>query len=196
MQFKPRRNARTVKVVAALTAALIVFSTWVLFVSGGSFAISMVALTVAIVFFILMDTARLGWYYTVDEDGIRVKRSFKRYFISGDNIASVQDIGKPKVRKILRLAREGKTRAGGTRPSADSPGGKVNTQIELGRIIGFSSLPISLSRRSAGVGGDDSAAIPAGRFVLVVKRDGRQYLLSPTQPEEFVRACRKRGFGK
>ncbi len=235
MQFKPRRSSRTLTVVIALTAALIVFSVWVLFVSGGGFALSMVALTAAIVVIVLMDTARLGWYYTVEEDGIRVKRTFKRYRIAAESIASVKDIGSPKVRSIIRRAQEGKPRAvgkaqsgtasvgtsrgdgstqeggpsaggassrsgpsgGGASSKGSASGGKVNRQVELGRIIGFSSVPISLGRQPGGANAAGSAAVvPEGRFVLVVKKDGRQYLLTPRQPEEFVRACRKIGLGK
>jgi hypothetical protein len=192
MLFKPRRSPQAVKVVVALTAALLVFSVWVLFLSAGGFALSMVALTALIVGLILVDTARIGWYYSVEEDGIRIKRSFKRYRIAGEQIAEVRDIGGPKVRSIMRRAQEGKTRAGGKAPS----GGKVNRQVELGRIIGFSSVPISLGKGgSAAAGQAAGAGLPAGRFVLVVRRDGRQYLLSPRQPEEFVRACRKAGLG-
>jgi hypothetical protein len=203
MQFKPQRTSRAVTIVAALTAALVIFSVWVFFVAGGRFALSMVALTAVVVFFVLMDTARLGWHYTVDEEGILVKRTFKRYRIAGNNISVVQEIGRAKVKKIIRQAREGKTRYGGKAPGVQKNGGtasvgKVNLQVEIGRIIGFSSIPINLSKQNPALSGSGKAgaAAPNGRFVLVVKRDGRQYLLSPRQPEEFVRTCRKHGFGK
>jgi len=127
MTFAPRRSRRSIHIVVAFTLAFIIFGVVVLLFTGRGFGLSMIILSILILTMIIMETSKLGWSYSVDEDGIRIKRTFKRYLIPAQEVESIKAVGWAQAEKILRAAREGETRMQG--------------QVSFGRVIGYSSIP-------------------------------------------------------
>ena len=68
--------------------------------------------------------------------------------------------------------------------------GAFRAQRRLGKTIGFCSVPIVFKETRAG-GPFDIEKVDAktsGDFVLVTTTEGNSYLLSPLDPQGFVRA--------
>ena len=196
MQFAPQRSVRSNHIVIAIVAGFAVFVTVTLVFIGRGFGISMFVVSILLLIMIIMETSKLGWSYWVDEDGIRIKRTFKRYRIPADEVESVKSIDWNRAEKILQRVKNGESTAG----SHGSGGGtgRMQRQVEMGRIIGYSSLPVPIPgsrssparelRRSKGSGTEI--------FVSVKRNNGRHYLLTPRDTKGFVKACRKHGMGK
>ena len=184
MTFAPMRSRRSTHIVFALVLGFIIFSVIVLVFTARGFSLSMVILSILILSAIVMETSKLGWHYRVDEDGIRVKRTFKRYHVPAEDVESVKAIGWYQAEKILREARQGETR--------------MKAQVNFGRVIGYCSIPMPVpdSRSFPATGGKRSQRSGDELFVSVKKKNGRTYLMTPKDTKGFVRACNKAGFGK
>lgn len=198
MQFKARKSIVGVRKFHIIFAAFIVFSVWVYFFADKTFGIVMAGISAALLLVILFETGRFGWHYSVDEDGIRVTRTFKTYFISADKIQTVKEISWSKVKEVIAQVQRGETM-----PSkSDAAKGGVRTQIAVGRLIGYSSVPISLSDSASGKSGKyRKSGNPNGKkrgkeakFILLVRKDGNRYLLTPEKTKEFLYYCKKKNF--
>ena len=184
MQFAPRRSVRSKHIVIAFTVAFAVFVTVVTVFTGRGFSLTMAVVSVLILLMILMEMSKFGWRYWVDEEGIGIKRTFKRYTIPAEEIDTVKSIGWRQAEKILKDARQSSS--------------KMQAQVDFGRIIGFSSIPIPVPDSRSAPGKELRASKQSGAeiFVSVQRSDGRHYLLTPKDPKAFVKTCRNFGFGK
>lgn len=185
MYFKPGVSSKTGRIILPLIVSFLVFCSWIFFISDKTFGITTAVISLILLLVIVFEYGRFGWNYSVDEDGIRIKRTFKRYLIASDKIASVKEISLDQASRIAEDAKKGKIQR-----SKNNSGG-MNAQIEYGRIIGYSSVPIDASNTKSrhNSGGRRSRVID--KFILVKKKDGKQYILSPLDSGEFLRECRK-----
>ena len=171
MRFKVRRNPDQLKRILIIAGAFAVFSI-IAFVFGGQrVGLPLLVISVVIVLLTTVEQAKLGWYYEVGEDALVIRRTLKRYTISGAAMVKVTTGGWPEIWKRVRLYHEGKY-----------PRAAENQQVALGRLIGFSSVPIPI--RGSQPRGLDS-------FVLLLLRSGREYVLSPEKPDQFVREIQR-----
>ena len=190
MEFKPRRSIRNRRIAAALIGAFMIFSISVFFFADKTFGIVSAVVSVIMLLIILPETGRLGWYYSVDNDGIRIKRTFKRYFIALDNISSVKEIGRKQVYKIVAEVQN--------RKDSSKVNSGFSAQIELGRLIGYSSVHIIISKKRTNnqhnITGKNR--FRGENFVLLRKKDGKRYILSPADAKGFLKECADKKNGK
>jgi hypothetical protein len=184
MYFKPGFSSKTRRIMITLIVSFLVFISWMILFSDKTFGISMAVISLVLLFMIVFEIGRFGWNYTVDSDGIRIKRTFKRYFIASDLIASVKEISQVQASKLVQDAKNGKMH-----PLNNKSGG-INSQIAYGRLIGYSSVPIveSKIKKQQKSGGRRSSGIE--KFILVKNKDGKQYILSPLDSIGFLRECK------
>jgi hypothetical protein len=133
-----------------------------------------------------MQALRVGWRYEVDPGGITVKRSLRSHRIPRERIAAVEAVEGERISQELAEAQWAEADAA---RSLDVAGG-FRAQIEQGRFIGYSSVPITLSqaRKGGPVSVSAVGSRAAGRFVLVTLEGGRKHALSPLDVEGFVGA--------
>ena len=167
MRFKARRTKAQTNRIFILAGAFAVFSTLAYIVGGSGPGTALVVVSGLIVAVFALEQAKLGWYYEVGRDALVVRRTFRRYIIRGTVIARVARIGWPGVTERVHAIREGR-----------GPQTGASRQVAIGRLIGFSSVPIPIREGP-----------PSGLevFVLVGLEDGREYVLSPATPESFVK---------
>jgi hypothetical protein len=180
MRFAARRSKRNTHIVVAMLSAFTVFGVLMIFFTPKGFGISMILISVLILLLIIMEMSKIGWYYQIDERGIVVKRTFKRYRISDEKIDSVKTVGWSQAEKILRQARQGATRMG--------------TQVAFGRTIGFSSIALPVPDSKAVPGRKLRPAKSGGEelFISLKRKDGRYYLLTPVDAKGFEKAYKRR----
>ena len=197
VDFKPRRSLRTARVLIAVIGAFLVFGLIMFFWTDPRFGLTMALISAVMMGVILIETARIGWLYSLDPSGIYIKRTFKRYHLAAELISEVKLIDWKHAKRVVDEAQLG---LAGT--TAGSQGGNVKgsvkTQIEIGRLIGFSSIPFNVSQKRFSKPGtkSDAAAHSQAKFILVHRTDGRRYLLSPQDTAGFLKTCRKFGIGK
>ena len=171
MQFQVRKSIRGKRIIHVVLISFVIFILWVLFLTDRSWGIALTAASILFFLLILVEIAKFGWYYRVDEEGVVIKRSLKSYLIPADSIKEVKEIAWKQAEKIL------------SRVQAQESG--VKGQIEFGRVIGYCSVPIPNPQKS-------KRAIPGeGKFVVLVKKNGKEYLLTPKDGKKFVRETRK-----
>ena len=170
-RFGVRRNPSQLKRVFVLAGAFLVFSVIAYVVGGEGPGIALLGISVVILLFIYLDQARIGWYYEVGEGSLTVRRTFKRYVIWGSSIAKVSKTGWHGV-----MERVDRYRSGAIPQPAE------NIQVALGRLIGFSSVPIPI--RGGRPHGTET-------FVLLGLASGREYVLSPENPDQFVKETQR-----
>ncbi|MFP4152209.1 MAG: hypothetical protein ACLFSV_05145 [Alkalispirochaeta sp.] len=172
MRFDVQRNPNRLRTIAILAGAFIVFSIMG-FVIGGTGAGTMLLVVsgVMLVFF-TVDQGKIGWHYRIEETELIVRRTFKEYRIPGSTIQSVSKTGWHGIWERVVKYRRG-----------EIPGGAGYRQVALGRLIGFSAIPIPVrsDRRPAG----------PESFVVLRRSQGREYVLSPSDPEKFVKECQR-----
>lgn len=171
MRFKVRRNPDQLKRILIIAGAFAVFSIIAYVLGGQSVGLPLLLISVIIVLLTAVEQAKLGWYYEVGEEALLIRRSLKRYTIAGSAMVKVSSGGWPEIWKRVRLYREGK-----------HPRASENQQVALGRLIGFSSVPIPIR-------GPQPRGLDI--FVLLLLRSGREYVLSPEKPEQFVREIQR-----
>ena len=191
MEFKPQRSRKTGRAILIISSAFIVFNIWVFVFAGISAGLAMSGASILLLFFIIFETGRFGWSYIVGEDGIRIKRTFKKYFIARENIDSVKETSLEGIGKIVAGIKNGKS---GKSASGQNTTGGIPLQIELGRLIGHSSIPVNISESKPGSRSKRSTGRkdPAReQFLLLTKKDGKQYILTPSDINGFLQACRQ-----
>lgn len=171
MQFNVQRSTSQRRRILILLAGFLFFSLLAFYIGGREFGVPLLLLTLLGAAYVGVDQGRLGWRYQTDEDGLRIRRTLKSYRISADSIDSIAPV-KPST--IATLVKRYKT---GSHPAATG-----NKQVALGRLVGFSSLPIPL---------DGSEPDPDGSYILLTLKSGRNYVLTPTDPDRFVQALRR-----
>jgi hypothetical protein len=172
MRFAVRRRPDRVRKIIVLAAAFAVFTGVSFGLLGMTAGLVLLGVSVAAVVLIAIELGKFGWYYDVDESGLTVRRTFRAYRISGDSITKVTTEGWSGVRRAIdrSAAQAASGSAGGSR------------QVALGRLIGFSAVPIPVK-----------GALPSGQetFVLLERSGGRTYVLSPEDPRGFADGCRR-----
>lgn len=169
MIFAVRRNEDRFRTIIAIAAAFVVFSVLAFFVGGGTAGTTLLIVSGVLLVFVSVEQGKVGWQYRVDETALVVRRTVRTYRIPGEQIESVRKAGWPEIWKFVQRYREGA-----------APGG--NRQVAIGRLIGFSAVSIPVRGRQ-----------PTGRdqFVLVKRAGDRVYVLSPAEPDQFVKACQQ-----
>ncbi|MDX9801635.1 MAG: hypothetical protein RBT69_09895 [Spirochaetia bacterium] len=188
MEFKPQRSRKTGKVIWILSAAFIIFNGWMFLFAGASAGFAMSGASILLLLFIVFETGRFGWSYKVNDNGITVKRTFKKYFISFENIDSIKEINREGIGKLVAELQKRKGKSGQKESG-------VSLQIELGRLIGHSSVPINIAELKSGphrrrAGRNVSVT---QQFILVTKKDGKQFILTPLDIKGFLKECRLTG---
>jgi len=163
MRFDVQRNPKRVQTILILALAFSVFSAMAVMVAGRQTGMVLLIASGVILVFFALEQGKVGWYYQINDDALIVRRTFKSYAVPGDSIVKVNAIGGPAVRERLQRYRKRK-------------------QVALGRLIGFCSVSVPL-RGSTPSGGE--------RFVLLTRSGEREYILSPADPEAFVRECQR-----
>ncbi len=178
MIFKPLKSRKNRMLIISLSISFLVFCVCVFLISEKITAAAVAGISFILLLIIVLETARFGWKYTIDENGILIKRTFKKYYIASDRIESVREISREQASKIVENIKRGK-------PDISHRGG-ISSQIGLGRLIGFSSVPIDVKTEYSG-----ASAGRGEKLVLVRKKDGREYLLSPIESGIFVNTYKK-----
>jgi hypothetical protein len=144
-----------------------------------AFSASFVAILLAV-------NLKPGWVYRIDRTGITIQRPLKHGRIPLVSILQLRVIDS---REVVSLSFPDQVEESLSTRSMDIRGAFL-TRRRVGKIIGFSSVPIVFDETRVGgpvdietVGGRAS-----GDFVLVRTIDGSSYLLSPADPEGFVEA--------
>jgi len=171
MRFTVLRKQSQLKRVIIFAGAFVVFSVIAYLVGGEGPGVALLIASVIIVLFIYLDQGKVGWYYEIGDSSLTVRRTFKRYVISGAAVVKVTKTGWHGVMERVDRYRSG-----------EIPQPAENVQIALGRLIGFSSIPIPI--RGARPQGKES-------FVLVGLASGREYVLSPENPDQFVKETQR-----
>lgn len=171
MRFKVRRNPDQLKRILIIAGAFAAFSILAFVVGGESIGVPLVVISAVIVILTTVEQAKLGWYYEVGNEELVIHRTLKKYRIAGSAMVKVTTGGWPEIWKRVRLYHEGK-----------HPRPAENQQVALGRLIGFSSVPVPI--RGAQPRGLDV-------FVLLLLRSGREYVLTPESPEQLVREIQR-----
>ncbi len=188
MEFKPQRSRKSGRAILILSSAFIIFNVWIFIFAGIKAGFAMTGASILLLLFFVFETGRFGWSYTVGDYGLRIKRTFKKYFIALENIDSVKEITLEGIGKIIAGIKNGKGASG------QNKAGGVSLQIELGRLIGHSSLPVNISELKPGARSKRSTGRNAqitDQFILLTKKDGKQYILTPSDINGFIQACRK-----
>lgn len=170
MQFNVQRSSGQLKRILILLAAFLLFSLLAFYLGGREFGVPLLLLSLVAAAYIGVDQGRVGWRYEVDENGLTVRRTIKRYTIAATSVDTVTPVTAAKVAGRIESYRSGSHREA-----------KGNKQVALGRLVGFGSLPIPL---------DGSQPDPDATYVLVTLKTGREYILTPADPDRFVKALR------
>ena len=171
MRFRARRTTAQITRILILAGAFAVFLIIVYVVAGATTTVTLLVISAVFLLYFTLEQAKLGWYYEINDSSLIVRRTFKRYMISGASIARVAKTGWSGVMKRIYNYRQG---------SAAPASG--NRQVALGRLIGFSSIPVPI-RGGQPTGPDE--------FVILGLHDGREYVLSPAAPASFVKEVQR-----
>lgn len=172
MRFRVRRTAAQIHRILILAGAFAVFFIIVYVVAGATTGTTLLIVSAVFLVYFTLDQAKLGWYYEINNGALTVRRTFKRYTIAGASIARVVKTGWSGVTERIYNHRRG----------AAAHAASGNLQVALGRLIGFSSIPVPL-RGERPKGPDE--------FVIVGLHDGREYVLSPAEPATFAKEVQR-----
>ncbi|MFW5828051.1 MAG: hypothetical protein ACOCU4_08160 [Alkalispirochaeta sp.] len=161
MRFAVRRNPKRLQTILILALAFAVFSGIAVMVAGRETGMVLLVASGVILIFFALEQGKVGWYYEIHEGALIVRRTFRSYAVPGASIVKVNAIRWPAVRELLQRYRERK-------------------QVALGRLIGFCSLSIPLR-----------GPADRERFVVLTRSGDREYILSPADPEAFVKECQR-----
>jgi hypothetical protein len=144
-------------------------------------------------FLVLLSAVNLkpGWVYLVDGIGITVRRPLKSGRISRDSIAELKLLSD---REAVAVVYPDQVEEARSTRNMDVQGA-LRARRRVGKTIGFCSVPIVFNETRAGGPGDIErvGAKTSGDFVLVTTTEGNSYLLSPLDPQGFVRAYQETG---
>ena len=183
-RFGVRRSARNTMifylafgVFGVFGVALLVMGTrggWILIIFSTAFVVLIAAVTL-----------KPGWCFRIDEKGIVVQRTFGSRRISADSIHRARRIGEHEAAAVVYPDQE----AGANSTRSRDMRGAFRAQRKVGRIIAFCTVPIVFHERRAGnaLGIEEVGAKTSGDFVLIDTDPGQCYLLSPQDPERFLR---------
>ena len=178
MYFKLLKSRKNRKVLIILSLSFLVFCIWIFLIADKILAVSVSAVSLILILLLFFESVKPGWSYSVESGGIRIKRTFKKYFISFKNIDKVKEISRSQTAKMVNKVIAGKS---------DSA---LGSRIELGRLIGYSSVPVTEAAvKDIYSSGSDKLYID--KFVLIQKKEGGSYILTPSDPSGFVRECGK-----
>ncbi|MFO8041589.1 MAG: hypothetical protein R6U25_00170 [Alkalispirochaeta sp.] len=171
MRFEVRRNPKRGQTILILAAAFTVFSVLAFMLAGFQAGVLLLVASGVMLLVFTVDQGKLGWYYEVSDGSLTVRRTLRTYVLAGDSIEKAVAIGWPAVRERVQRYRSG-----------DGPAGGGSRQVALGRLIGFCSISVPLR-----------GPVPQSRekFVLLTRSGEREYILSPADPEGFVKACQR-----
>ena len=171
MRFDVRRNDHFLRTILILAASFTAFSLLAFLIGGPETGRTMLMISGVFLMYFTLEQGKAGWRYEIDEDSLTVKRTIRRYRLTGRAIVKVAKAGWPGIWERVRTYRSG----GG-------PVASESTVVALGRFIGFSAVSIPIR-------GDQ----PKGRdvFVIVTMQNGREYALSPANPELFLKECQR-----
>ncbi len=82
MYFKLLKSRKNRKVLIILSVSFLVFCIWIFLIADKVLALSASVISLIIIIFLFFESVKPGWSYAVESDGIRIKRTFKQYFIS------------------------------------------------------------------------------------------------------------------
>lgn len=177
MYFKLLKSRKNRKVLIILSVSFLVFCIWIFLIADKVLALSASVISLIIIIFLFFESVKPGWSYAVESDGIRIKRTFKQYFISFENIDKVKEISRQQAVKIVNKVNNGKSDR------------DLGSRIELGRLIGYSSIPVTEASDKDIYSSSNKLYID--KFVLVQKKEEGSYILSPSDSSGFVRECGK-----
>ncbi|MEX2442488.1 MAG: hypothetical protein WD492_02700 [Alkalispirochaeta sp.] len=171
MRFEVRRNPKRVQTILIMAAAFAVFSVMAVVLAGYQAGMVLLIASGVILAFFALEQGKAGWYYHIGDGSLTVRRTLKAYPLPGDSIEKVTMVGWPAVRDRVHRYRSGSV-----------PAGASSKQVALGRLIGFCTVAVPLR-----------GPVPGGReqFVLLTRSGGREYILSPADPERFVKECQR-----
>ena len=164
-----------------LAVSFIVFNVWIFFIADIFFSASVSAVSLLVLLFLYFETGKFGWSYSIDSNGIFIKRTFKKYNIFFRDIDSVKEISRNRAAELVN-------KAGSKGPNS---GGGLKPGVNLGRLIGFCSVPVTGSSAKDLYINGSKERIYADKFVFVRKSSGSSYILSPYDTGGFVRECKK-----
>jgi hypothetical protein len=172
VRFTVRSSPDRFRKIGILAAAFGIFTAGSFRFFGVPAGWILLGVSVAAVSLIAIELGKFGWYYRIDGSALTVHRTFRSYRINGSSIRKVTVEGWPGVRRAIDRA---------TADASSAPGGG-NRQVAIGRLLGFSAVPIPVR-----------GPLPATRdlFVLIERHQGRVSILSPEDPRGFADALRR-----
>lgn len=187
MKFAPRRSHRNTAFFYLVLAVLIIVGFLLIRVdraTGYTFASIFSVLLVLVI----AQTARIRWSYTVDDDGVTVRKTFGATKLPATLIGEVTLIDGAAADELLRPYR--------LTVDEDSRAERIakayELQRELARIVALSSVPIiSGDSRKGMIMNLGSTASARAVYILLTLVDGRRHILSPADPEAAAEAVRK-----
>ena len=181
MYFKPLKSRKNRRLLIVLTVSFLVFCIWISFFSDILFTAVISSVSFILLSFMIIESGKFGWSYNIEDDGIRIKRTFKKYFIPFKDITAVKEISRVQAGKLVEKVRSKseKSREG------------LKPQIVLGRLLGYSTVSVTDPYKKNEYTGGSGRLTIGDKFVLVQKEGGNNYILSPVDPSGFVRECRK-----
>jgi hypothetical protein len=149
----------------------------------------LVAFSAAFLALLLLVNLKPGWTYIVDGAGITIQRTFKHNRIPNESIAEVKLVSAGEAVALVHPDQVDEARSTRNMDIRSA----FRAQRRVGETIGFSSVPIVFNETRAGgpLNIQDVGATTSGGFVVILTTDGKKYLLSPQEPEEFIRAFRE-----
>lgn len=194
VRFAPRRSFKSGRVFVITLGGFTVIGIVLVFVVDWTIGLAMSGFSGFMLTVVLLQSGKIGWEYRIDSKGIWVKRTFRSHVLPKEAIRSVEEISWNRAQEVLRASQIDEVSAV---RNADIIGG-FRAQIELGRIIGYSSVPIVFSETRSGSPTHITSvgSYSHGSFVLVTQDDHRTYLLSPVDTSGFLQACRDAGIIK
>lgn len=185
MIFVVRRTFRTAAVFVVVLGAFLAVGLFLLTVdrTAGT-AMSLFAGFFLLV--IVVQTLRLGWRYAIAPEGIVVKRTLRRHLIARQRVVRLEAAESATVQEMLASPQWEEANAARQLDGSST----FRAQLALGKMIGYSSVPITFSQTKRG-GPRSVTAVGSsapGRFVTVYVTDGPPYILSPLDVEGFVAA--------
>ena len=163
----------------------------VLFVLGETVGWILIAFSAAFLALLLAVNLKPGWAYLIDGTGITVQRPLKRSRISRESIVELKLLTD---REAVAVVYPDQVEEARSTRNMDVQGA-FRARRRVGKTIGFCTVPIVFNETRAGGPGDIEkvGAKTSGDFVLVTTTEGNSYLLSPLDPQGFVRTFEETG---
>ena len=180
MDYKPLKSRKNRRFSIVVTVSFLIFITWIFLAADKMFALYTGILSIPVIFLMVFETSKTGWRYRVDNEGVVINRTFRKYHIYFSDIDSVREISRSQAGKLVNKAGN----------SGSKSGSDLNKRINLGRLIGYCSVPVAGSSVKDIYESSNGAIVYNDRFVLLSRTNGKQYILSPADSSGFVRECK------